>query len=220
MVFRDLYAVHMAYTDIKTNFALFFSLSFWQAAAALKILYSALKMLPGARLLQWALYSNPAICMTIIMRSQGTHTRKRLATPSLIIAARPAAPTNAHTPWLNRWFSLRPFKSKFINSTRFLGINFVGTQPFRWSRVDHPALFYGYDNFTWNACLCLTQKHRFVFDRICCYENWWIVIGFIRHFCTCRVILNHLNYTPCLDLAFWSCVINFQISCMHWINYR
>jgi hypothetical protein len=26
MVFRDLYAVHMAYTDIKTNFALFFSL--------------------------------------------------------------------------------------------------------------------------------------------------------------------------------------------------
>jgi hypothetical protein len=55
MVFRDLYAVHMAYTDIKTNFALFFSLSFWQrwrAAAALKILYSTLKMLPGARLLQ------------------------------------------------------------------------------------------------------------------------------------------------------------------------
>jgi len=26
MVFRDLYAVHMAYTDIKTSFALFFSL--------------------------------------------------------------------------------------------------------------------------------------------------------------------------------------------------
>lgn len=163
MVFRDLYAVHMAYTDIKTNFALFFSLSLWQAAAALKILYSALKMLPGARLLQWALYSNPAICMTIIMRSRGTHTRKRLATPSLYNCRPPSRPNERTHSAIESLSSLcAPLKANSLIQRASLEL--ISSAH---SRVDHPALFYGYDNFTWNACLCPTQIHRFVCDGIC-----------------------------------------------------